>query len=422
MAVNAFKSQDLVKKSIEFAWAAQDGALDKIDWRSEEFKPADNIGDKRTLRRPGQVSISTPSMGVDYSLSGVTTPPAGFQTLSDPYLTLSIDKRYEANIQLSLEDMLTKVDKSQVMERHIKPALATLRAKAEQDLIQTIELSSGQYVGTVSGSDQAQWLKNGYDVGAILANRGIDAMDGCALVAPNVVPILGPGQATVFKATNAASDTYRTGKLGGYAGLEWYACPYLNSRTITAASGTVAAVSSNYGNSTVATTPTVWTPTMTITAVSGAVPAVGARLVFKNSTTTINTVHPLTKVDTGNAFVAVVTAVNGLNVTVAESLIASGAYQNATADITGTSTTYHVVNAGTSLKASYAFDKMSIVGASPEVKLGADIAPNAIHFKLGGINAAIVTQTWPGTIQQITKIIAFGGFAVPRPEGVVAMY
>lgn len=423
---NTFKTQEKVKQSIEFMWSEQDVALDKVDWRSEEFKAADSTGEVINLRRGQEVTLSTPAMGVDYALPGVVTPPAGFSTLTDPYLPLSINKRYEVNLQLSVEDILTKVDKSAVMERVIKPALLKFRHAAEKDLLEAAELAAGQFVGTVSGSDATAWKENPYKAIGMIAERGIDIDGGIAIVNTKVPAILGPAQAAVFQAQAAARETYGTGVLGHYAGFDWYKSPMLSTRTITAASGTVTSVSHVYNGSASNGTPTTWVPTMSLVVPSGSAPAVGARLQFQNSGTTINFAQKDTKADTSNAFQVVVRSVDTTagvtTIVVSEALVATGAYKNATADITGGSTTYSVINVGNSLKAGLLFDPKAIVAASPEVKLGADVESNAIRFNLGGLHCAIVTQTWIGTIQQVTKMIAFGGYAVPCPEGIVAAY
>lgn len=409
MANNTFKSQNLFAKSVEFMWEAQDGMLAHVDFQSGKFDPANNTGETVNLRRPGQLDAQVTAMGGDYSLPGGAFS-ATYQTMVEPSLPLTIDVRAEITIQASVEDMLTKIDKKQVMDRFIRPGLAAVRTKFESALISKVATTIGQQIGVPSGSTGAQWLTNAYEAQAQLSLRGVDLSNGTALIHPSQLAKLATGQATIFKASEAATSTYSNGKLGKYAGFDWYTSPYLKSNTFAAASGTITGGT--------AARPTVWTPTWTATLSTSAVD-VGSRIQLSG----VNFCHPLTKEDTGIPYTAVVQAITAGGVaTLSEPLVATGAYKNVTADIVPGTTTFTVINAGTGTKASYLWDGSAIVGASPDVKLGKDVRDSAVFVDLGGIKAAIVTQTWPGTIQEVTKIIAFGGFAIPRPEAMIALY
>jgi len=419
MAANSFKLQSKVDKALYFAFKEQAGIADKVDWRSDEFSAQNNLGASISLRRPTIMGATVTSLGNDESLPSNTQPTVGYKTHTEPYIPLTISNRVETNMQYSLEDLTFNLSAEQAYERAIKPAMTVMVDKINKLLINALDGVSGQYVAGASGAATAstgdEWLKNVYTANGIMEARGLVAPQGekSLIVNPFVAPVLGPKQATVFHAMGA-EKTYKSGLLGQYAGFDVYSSGLLGPKTIDGTSTvTITAI----------TLPTVWQDGFSFTATIGTADLkAGTRLTFANSAVPVNCVNYATKEDTGVAFVGVVqsdvTVGSGKTVTIKEVAIASGDYQNISAAIT-TSTTVSIANAGV-VRPNYAFLHDAIAAASPEVKLPAGVKGRNVN--IDGINIALVEDHWPGTLQSITKLVAFVGVAVPKPEGIVTLY
>lgn len=419
MAQNSFKTQAKVDKALFFAFKEQAGISDRVQNRSDEFSAQNNLGASISLRRPTEMAATVTSLGNDESLPSNTQPTVGYKTHTEPYIPLTISNRIETNMQYSLEDLTFNLTAEQAYERAIKPAMTRMGDKIQKLIINSLDGVSGQYVAGASGPATAstgdEWLVAPHEANSIMEARGLVAPAGekSLIVNPKVAPLLGPKQATIFHAMGA-DKTYKTGKLGDYAGWEMYSSGLLGPKTI-ASTATV--------DITAITLPTVWQDGFTFTAdVAVADLTAGTRLKFANSGVAVNCVNMSTKEDAGYAFVATVesTVAVGTGVTVKcrEVAIASGDYQNISAAITASSTV-SIANGGV-IRPNYAFLNDAIAIASPEVKL-----PNGVkgrNINIGGINIAIVEDHWPGTLQSITKLVAFVGVAVPKPEGIVTIY
>jgi len=429
MANNSFKTQSKVDKALYFAFKEQAGIADKIDWRSDEFSAQNNLGASISLRRPTEMAATVTSLGNDESLPGTVNtvgqpntagmPTVGYKTHTEPIIPLAITHRIETNMQYSLEDLTFNLTAEQAYERAIKPAMTRMVDKINKLIINALDGVSGQYVAGASGPAKAstgdEWLVNAHEANSIMEARGLVAPQGekSMIVNPSVAPKLGPKQATVFHSVGA-DKTYKTGLLGQYAGYDMYSSGLLGPKTID-------------GTSTVTITditmPTVWQDGFSFTATIGTADLkAGTRLKFANSGVAVNCVNLSTKEDTGYAFVGVVASDvatgTGKTVTIKEVAIATGDYQNVSAAITA-STTVTVANAGV-IRPNYAFLNDAIAAASPEVKLPAGVKGRNIN--IDGINIALVEDHWPGTLQSITKLVAFVGVCVPKPEGIVTLY
>lgn len=417
MANNSFKNQSKVDKALYFAFKEQAGIADKIDWRSDEFSAQNNLGAAISLRRPSEMQAYETVLGNDESLPGNTQPTAGYKTHTEPFIPLTITDRIEVNMQYSIEDLTLNLSAEQAYERAIKPAMKRMVDKINAKLINKMELNAGSYVAGASGpatvSTGAEWLKHPYSVNALFDARGVGAGKKSILVAPDVQALLGPQQATVFHAMGA-EKTYETGLLGRYAGFDMYASGLQSARAINS-TATV--------DITTAVAPTIWAGTYTFKAnVAVAVLKAGTRLTFANSAVPVNYVNLSTKANTGKAFVGIVVSDVAIgsaqDVVIAECPVASGDYQNVSAAITDT-TTVTVVNTGSTIP-SFAFENSAICGASPIVKIPYGVKGRNIN--IDGINIAMVETVWPSTLQSITKLVAFVGLAVPKPESIVAIY
>lgn len=419
MANNSFKTQSKVDKALYFAFKEQAGIADKIDWRSDEFSAQNNLGASIGLRRQSEMLANSVELGNDDSLPLNPQPQnaIGYKTHREPFIPLTITDRIEVNMQYSIEDLTLNLTADQAYDRAIKPAMKRMIDRINANLISKMELNAGQFIAGASGpatlSTGTEWVKHPYSVNALFDARGVSVGDKSILVAPDVQALLGPQQATIFHAANA-EKTYSTGLLGKYAGFDMYASGLQSARAINS-NATVTI--------TTAPTPTIWNGTYTFKATIGTADLkAGTRLTFANSAVPVNYVNLSTKANTGKAFSAIVLqdalVGTGVDVVIAECPVASGDYQNVSAAITD-STAVTVVNTGTTIP-SFAFENSAICGASPEVKIPYGVKGRNIN--IDGINIAMVETVWPSTLQSITKLVAFVGLAVPKPESIVAIY
>lgn len=415
---NSFKSQAKVDKAVYFAFKESAGIADKCDWQTEKFSATENLGQTVAFRRPNQIIGNVTTIDPRaYDLPG-TMVPANFKSHVEPFVNLTVDTKVEAPLQFSLEDMTFNVDKDEVYERSIKPAIASIRDQINALMINKLDLVTGNSIygaSITTGSTGDEWLANTYEANSLLVSRGIpeSEMRKSVIMSPKSVSKLAVKQATIFNAPGA-DDVYRNGMLGKYAGFDFYSSGLLGAK-VTNATATV--------DITAITLPTTWQPTFSFTAdVAVATLKAGTKITFANSGTVVNWVHPSTKADTGYAAQFVVqedVAVGtGVTVTVAECAVAAGDFQNISAAITASSTVA-LINGGTT-RPSYAFYDKAIVAASPIIKIPSTSKGRIIN--LDGFNLAIIEDHWPGTTQSITKLVGYVGMAVVRPEAVVAMY
>lgn len=434
---NTLSTQSLVAKAVAFKWAAQEGFADHLEFQTEGVPDAvDNTGYTVNLRRQARHAGTVVSTGYDYNLtaftqpgqtttdsSGATVTSAGYSARVDATLPLIIDTRIEANLQLSMEELMFKVTAEEAIERHIEPAIVQMRDQANLLIAQKISKYAGASVVSDGTAALTTGIVNGiYKAKALMTSRGMapNAKKNM-IVNPNVMPIIGASNANVFKA-----NTEKTWSMGEYqpiAGFDIYESALLDVPTVVAAGGTITVDSDTPAR------PTIWAQTWTLKCsgwVQNRVIKAGTKIQIKNSGTVINFCNPTVYTDTGYSAIftvvsdaTAVTAGGVVTLTLSEPFIASGAAQSVVADLVPGTSTVEIINSGLT-RPSYAFSNDAVTLVSPKVKVPYGV--KAQHFKLGGFNIALVEDHWPGTLQSITKLVLFLGAAVKRPESIVAIY
>lgn len=447
---NLIKTQNLVRKYLELDWEDQKGLKEKIEWRSDEFDPADNPGDTITLRRPTQLKSTATAYGQDYSLPGVTQPPVGYQSMADVTVPLKITQRLETNLQYSIEDLSTRFTPEQIRERYLNSALTEMHAKLDNFLASTMSLSSGQVIANVSASTGFSNLGtavtastgNGLLAG-LAAGQGLLNARGAspsgkgryAVMNESAQGVLNLAQLTNFNPQKTVSDIYNSGEMGDFAGFSVSRSPLLPTTGAVATYGSPTVNGANQGlHSTVGGINPgtgVWAQTWSLVT-SGWTANVAIPAGLKIAISGVNWAQTHLKTDTGvtASFVVVsattATAGGAATLVLAEPLIYTGgsitdSYQNVTA-APANGATITVLNPSV-LRPSFAFHKSAVLAASPEIRLTAEMKRRGSYtMDFGGFNLAYISDVWPGTNQTIGKLVCFVGATVLMPEWVTEIY
>lgn len=424
---NTFALQSNVVKALATSWKASEGFASRVSFRNDLIPGAvKNTGYGTTIRRASQVIATQAATGVDYSLPGVTQPvsPAAYANLADATLPLTVSQRFEVNIQASMEEMTFKLDKNDVKDRFIDPATVSMQDQINLWVSGLIAATAGQVLDSSTSAQTSagdKFMETLLNAKALMTYRKgiVGNQKKVLLINPAVMPKLGMANAKVFNAGSSANEIYDTGVVPNLGGFDVYESPLLDVSTVSAlGSPVVSAV----------TLPTAWVPTFTVSFTgftNNVVIPAGTKLKFANSGTAVNWAAPFTGVDTGYVATFTVTAAvtasgtGTATLVLSEPAIATGDFKNITAAIVVGSTASLAIATGTA-RSSYAFANDAITLVSPEVSIPEGTV-NSRNLKLGGFNIGMIEDRWPGTLQNIVKLVCFVGGAVQKPEGVCAI-
>lgn len=423
MAVNSFKTQTAIKKAIAFQWKAFEGFADRLTFRNDELPAAvENTGKSVKLRRPSRYNATNVGVGNDYSLGTTVASlqPFTYKAMTEDVVDFTVNARFEQNLQVSMEDLMFNLDKQDVMERHITPAITGMRNAINAYIARYVEAYTGATIVTDGSADGI--IKGLFDAKALLESRGgvADGDDRVVLFNKKVMPTLALGSAKIFKASGA-EKTYAKGLYEPIAGFDLYESPVLSAPTIAALGSSVVV--------TAISAQDVWSQTFTITVdgLTAQTIKAGTKVKFLyDGTNPINWLVPNTDIDAG--YVATFTVVADVAVdgtgdvlTLSEPLISSGDKANVTQAVVPATTKIALATSTGLVRPSYAFGKNSVVLGSPKVKIPSGVAYGE-NLKFGGLNVALIEEHWPGTYQNIVKLVCFLAVAVPQPEAILALY
>lgn len=440
---NTLAVQNKVARAVAFAWDDMPGICDHITWAEEgkkmngvnltdvDINPALNTGPTVNLRRPGRVDASMATVGYDYSLPSAVNPEVGYAPRIDATVPLTVNIRAEVNLQISIEELSLYLDAGQGRDRHIDPAIRSIKAKINRQIAYQIAQYSGQSLAV--GSSQANWVQNwlqaATDAENLMVERNAMTYDEgnlVALVPGSTVSYMNANAAVVYNMTDDVKSAQGEGRpfrsLGGYkihrsplTGLQYI--PATATVTTTADAG----VQSGYAQT--------WTVPVTGLAASTLYKA-NTLFGFTVSGTPVNWINPLTKDDTG--FQATFSLVNDVttnssgaaNLTLAEAMVYGGAQRNTTLTAALPSgSSVNIIGAGASASSarnSFLFTPRAIIGVSPDI-----VVPEGIHnvkqWRQDGVSITIGSATHPTTWQEITKIVVLAGVAALIPEGITRL-
>lgn len=424
---NTFALQSNVVKALATSWKASEGFAARVTFRNDLIPGAvKNTGYGTTIRRASQVVATQAATGVDYNLPGVTQPvaPAAYANLVDATLPLTVSQRFEVNIQASMEELTFKLDKNDVKDRFIDPATVSMQDQINQWVSGLIASTCGQVIDSSTSTQTSagdKFMESILKAKAQLVYRKgiVNGQKKTLLINPSVMPVLGMANAKVFNAGSSSNDVYDMGQVPNLGGFDVFESPLLDVTTVSAlGSPVVSAV----------TLPTAWVPTFTVSftgfTANVVIPA-GTKLKFANSGTAVNWAVPFTGTDTGIAATFTTTAAvtasgtGTATLVLSEPAIFAGDFKNIFTTIQVGSTAALAIATGTA-RSSYAFANDAITLVSPEVSIPEGTV-NSKNLKLGGFNVGMIEDRWPGTLQNIIKLVCFVGGAVQKPEGVIAI-
>lgn len=428
---NTLQTQQLIERQLAFAWEASPGIGDHIKWDNELIGAQNQTGATVSLRRPSRIRASVTgleSAGAN-DLPGVTQPGVGYSASIDAVVPVTLTTKVEANIQASMEELTYKFQKDpDQTKRFIEPAIVSIKDQINYELAKFVSLSCGNVVTTSSYSTFAQnYLASLGSARSLLVQRGGASVstERILVAGMDVAPQIGASAATNFNFGNSIRGAQDKGGLvPELGGAKLFESPLLHEYTMPAAvTPTVAAPSGNVTNGVAAGYASTFQVNITGAAASTLYPA-GTRWAF----TGVYWIVPTTQQSTGKQATFVQTAdvtTNGsgaATLTLAEAITYGGDFRNTTLTTAiPTGTTMSIVGAGTAFKPSFLLTRDAVIGVSPKVALPTGL-PYAKNFKTSsGFQFALIEDRWPGTLQNITKLVAFVGFGAPKPEGMVAI-
>jgi len=441
MAQNTFQTTSKVEKAIAFQWKEFDGFIDHLEFHNDELPGAvDKTGYSKLIPRPSRhaanlkdgllgskVGADDGQYFEDLSLTGVTQPTDGYGSMVDVSFPFQLRYKVVTDLQMSLEDLMFKMDREQAMDQHFTPSIIEHKNKMNLAVAQLIEASAGNTLVTDGSYDG--YVEALYKSRQLMVNRaGISAKtEKFALLNTSVLPKIGLAGAKVFQA-QGAGDVYGKGEFRPIAGFNLYESPTLATPTYNAI-GATAVVAAGYNVAARNIAP--WTPTWTVDLTgltADVVVKAGTKIKFTNGSTDIRWIVPTIGSDAGFAatFTVVKTATasgaGAVTLELSEPLISGGDFRNVdTALVAGSTKVSLAVTAGSILTPSYAFDKSAVWVGSPKVKYPKGV-DSAIDIKLGGVNISLIQDHWTGTLQTTTKIISFLAVGISKPEAITCIY
>lgn len=425
---NTFQTTAKIEKAIAFQWEAFKGFADHCEFHNDELPSSvDNTGYSKLIRRPSRHASTATAVAADYNLPGTTQPVVAYGAMVDASFPFAITQRFETNLQVSLEELMFKLEAKDAMDRHITPAIIAHRNKINAYIAANIESATGNTIVTDGSAD-------GYNSGIfkarqLMINRAgiVDGKDKTLLLNTGVLPTLATGNAKIFHTVDNANQ-FQSGDFQKIAGFNIFESPTLATPTYNAI-GASAVVSAGQDVDGFLTAP--WTPTWSLAITGGTANAVvkaGTKIKFTNGSTDIRWIVPDVNSDAG--FAATFTVVSDVTLSgagagtlvLSEPFVAGGDFKNVSANLVAGSTKVVVaVTTGSILTPSYAFAKEAIWLGSPEVKYPKGV-DRGISMKLGGFNIALIEDHFPGTLQSITKIVSFLAVGIAKPEAITTIY
>ena len=423
---NSIQTQNLIAKQLAFAWEAAEGLGDKITWKNNLIDPADATGQTVTLRRPSRVQATVTGMDAEGAtdLPGVTQPTAGYTPTIDATFPVTVTAKIEVNIQASVQELLASIDKGDIQDRYMAPAIVSFKDQANYYLSQFAMLNAGQIITTTSYATYAQnFLASlGFAKAQMVQRGGMTPSQEKILVADmNVMPQVGPSAATLYQFGSGVEKSQDDGRLQSRLGdFKLFESPLLYDTTQPAAvtGATVAAPSAGVTNG----IASGYAQNMLVNIAglpASTTYAAGTRWAFNGVFWVVPTTGKnINKQATFVQQVAATTSASGtVTLQLAEAICYGPGFQNTnltTAIPTGTGIS--IILPGQALPISFAMTRDAIIGVSPKVKLP-DGVPFAKNFTApNGFNFAMISDHWPGTLQSITKLIGFVGFGAAKQE------
>ena len=432
MATNTIKAQSRIADKAFYIFEQSGVFLKSVNFKSEDFKPSDNVGGTYTYRRPGKISTQATALSARGTTPTVGSAPS-YSAYTEPTFSLTVARKFRQALAVSQQDLTTALTEDQVVERSIKQAAVALRRQIESYALGVAIAGSSQVVGTPGTASTGATLLNNFNTaGSLITSRGLeDKGDRIALIPTEIKPTLMESVRGLYNPQGPVSSLFTSGSLGKIGNLNFAETPLIPSDAVNVAGTPTLTVTGAYQNA-----GAVWTPywNLIVTSTAGLVVPAGTLFAISNSGTTIKWVVPDVFTDLSyQATFRTVTDVtlDGSGVgtlVVTEPLIpaqinvggdGSNGYQNVNAN-PANGATLTLLNDVASAKPSVVFDPDAILGVSPKIYV-----PEGIWSKtenINGVNVTMIKSADPFNYSAIWELQAMVGFTVGLPEGVATVY
>ena len=352
-----------------------------------------------------------------YQYQSATGATMGTTTAADSVgvsTTLTVNTQRHVPMRFTSNELTMSID--EFSSRHLEPAMAKMAAMMEYDaFVATLPSVPGVIsAGANIGFDDTM---NGR---AILQNNLAPMDNRTALLDPQGMVDLVTDNKSLFNDQSEIGSQYKEGKMGRFAGFDFYENTILPAHTNGTEAGTAYVVDGAAEAKTLSGTDpdpntgalTVKTGTKTITA--GQVFTIGDD---------VFAVHPETKVSTGvlKQFTVTTAATGAGDLVISPAIIASGPHQNVSAIPDDGDVLTFVGAASTAYKQSLLFQKgFACIGTADLV------LPKGVHMasrqNYDGISMRIVQDYDVVNDRVLTRLDCLYGFKVLRPDLAVKIW
>lgn len=425
---NTIRQQNRIANKVFYKFRQAGKFLSEVNFKSEDFKPSENVGGAFTYRRPSKSTTFETNSAAIGSVPAVGSAPT-YGSYTEPVVQLVVAKKFAKRIVVSSSDMTLALSEEQVLSRQVEQDVVSLRRQIESYAAGIAMAGTGQTIGTPGTPATGDTLLDNFAKAAALMNsRGLED-DGkrVALVTSDQAVALNGATRKLFNPTEEVSRIFRTGGLGQFANLNFAQTPLLPGDRVT-----IASVGTPRVNGAGQSAGVVWTSTWSLVTdgwTAGAVIPAGALIKIAG----VDWVVPDTFVDFGTQaifrVVSTVTADGSGNatLTLVDPLIgplngsgdSTNGYQSVSA-LPADDALITVVNNVANANPALVFDGNAVLGVSPVISI-----PDKIEHKnqkVDGINVMFIMSADPFNYSYIWEIQAMVGFVVGMPEGVVLVH
>lgn len=350
-------------------------------------KSGAKIGDSLKIRTPNQYTVRT---GASLSTQDIT----------ESSVTLQVATQKGVDFTFTSDDLTLDLD--DFTERILEPAMAVLAANVEND---ALSMYKNVYNVVDNDTNVISMLNILQARQKLVENLAPEDGKRSVMLSPYHNAKLINELKGLFHDSDAVEQQYREGKMGRTAGFTFYENSMVGKHT----SGTAAASTGYLINGGSQTGATMTVDTGSTTFLIGDVITIAG----------VNSVHPETKVDTGNLQQFVVTANSGSSATslaISPSIVTSGATQNvsgAPADNAAISKLMGGASSTQDFSMAYHKDAFTFATADLVLPSGVDFAAREV---MDGISMRVVRQYAISTDTFPCRLDILYGYKAIRPQ------
>lgn len=358
------------------------------------------IGNTVNVRRPGR-------------FIGTTGPALNVEDFNETSVPVTLSTQFHVDTQFTTQDLALSLD--MFSDRVLKPAIAAIANKIDNDGLSMAKLNTANIVGTpgTPSSDLGTYLTAGAYLDAEGAPR--DGRRSC-IVEPFTSAVIVNSLKGLFVPQEAIGEQYRKGLMGrDSAGMNWKLDQNVNAQTFGSFAGTATAdtTSSNTG---ILTSGWASSSTITITKTGTVTPNVGDTFTIDG----VYAVNPQNRQAYGSNKLRnfVIKSISGSTVVVSPAIISGGQFQNVSIPTTSATAAINFYNkAGAVSPQNIIMHRNAFTLAVADLEL-----PEGVHFagrasdKEIGLSMRVVRQYTINNDSIPTRLDVLYGWAPLYPE------